>query len=88
MENKHLKNKNVKINENACGCLIDDLIGENQDSDKNKNNELINNRLCSSHENDLEVYIDPDTEKVSYDFYMRKLTDGLPIIPPTKRKTS
>ena len=86
MENKHLNNKKVKINENACGCLIDDLIGENQDSDKNKNKELINNRLCGSHENDLEVYIDPEIEKVSYDFYMRKLTDGLPIIPPTKEK--
>lgn len=86
MGNKHITNKNVKINENTCGCFIDDLIGENPEMDKNRKKELKNNRLCSSYENDLEVYVDSDTEKVSYDFYMRKLTDGLPIIPPTKEK--
>ncbi len=80
------KNNVIKTNDNACGCLIDDLIRENPENDKNKKEKLENNRFCSSHESDLEVYVDPDSEKVSYDFYTRKLTDGLPIIPPTKEK--
>ena len=33
--------------------------------------------------NDIEVYVDPDPEKTSYNFYIRRMTDGLPIIPPT-----
>ncbi len=86
MGNKNITNKNVKINENTCGCFIDDLMGENQEMDENRKKEPKNSRLCSGYENDLEVYVDPDTEKVSYDFYMRKFTDGLPIIPPTKEK--
>ncbi len=87
MENRKIKNDDIKINENTCGCLIDDLIRENLEDGKDKKEKPNNsNRLCGSHENDLEVYIDPDSEKVSYDFYMRKLTDGLPIIPPTREK--
>jgi hypothetical protein len=46
MGNKHITNKNVKINENTCGCFIDDLIGENPEMDKNRKKELKNNRLC------------------------------------------
>lgn len=71
--------ENKKINsEKACGCLIEDLIGENvQKSD---------DRLCKLSENDFEVYVDPDVEKLGYDFYMKKYTDGLPIIPPTKNR--
>ena len=80
------KNNEIKTNDNACGCLIDDLIGENLENKKNKREKLENNRLCGSQESDLEVYVDPDNEKVSYDYYMRKLTDGLPIIPPTKER--
>ena len=57
-----------------CTCLIEDL------SDKTEDNE----RLCEVRPNDIEVYVDPDPEKTSYDFYIRRLTDGLPIIPPTR----
>ncbi|MFZ0442088.1 MAG: hypothetical protein WAL81_05565 [Methanobacterium sp.] len=57
-----------------CTCLIEDL------SDKTEDNE----RLCDVRPNDIEVFVDPDPEKTSYDFYIRRLTDGLPIIPPTR----
>jgi hypothetical protein len=57
-----------------CSCLIEDL------SDRTEDNE----RLCELRPNDIEVYVDPDPEKTSYDFYIRRLTDGLPIIPPTR----
>lgn len=70
---KKLQNKKIN-SEKACGCLIEDLI------DRPKNND----RLCKLSENDFEVYVDPDMEKLSYDFYLKKYTDGLPIIPPTK----
>lgn len=76
-------NKPVKINKNACGCSINDLIGscgENKKISPKINEE----RLCSAHESDFEVFVDPDIEKTNNDFYMRKMTDGLPIIPPTK----
>lgn len=43
-------------------------------------------RLCKSHENDFVLYTDPDPEKITYDFYRRRFTDGLPIIPPTKKR--
>lgn len=74
------KKTQQNISNDICGCFIDDLIGENIE------NKTSNDRLCNSHENDLEVYVDPDIEKISHDFYMRKLTDGLPIIPPTRDK--
>ncbi|AEG17150.1 hypothetical protein [Methanobacterium paludis] len=83
MEKK--ENKNVKISENACGCSIDDLIGEGCGENK-KNPKISNERLCSAHESDFEVFVDPDIEKTNNDFYMRKITDGLPIIPPTKAR--
>ncbi len=67
--------KNQKINKDTCGCSIEDLLAQNiEDSEK---------RLCSASKNDMEIYVEPDTEKISYEFYMKKQTDGLPIIPPT-----
>jgi len=72
---KKLHNKKIN-SEEACGCLIEDLIGD----EVQKNDD----RLCKLSENDFEVYIDPDVEKLSHDFYLKKYTDGLPIIPPTK----
>lgn len=65
-----MNNKKV---DNACGCSIEDLLRENVEEE----------RLCKAAENDMEVYVDPDPEKLSYEFYMKKQTDGLPIIPPT-----
>ena len=96
MQNKK-KKEEIKVND-ACGCLIDDIIGENmenspneeddkRDNLKNQKTPIINSkRLCNVRESDMEVYIDPDSQKVSYDFYMKKMTDGLPIIPPTREK--
>ena len=69
------KSKFTKTTEN-CGCLVEDLL----DSKKN------NSRLCKVQSNDIEVFIDPDPEKTSNDFYNRRMTDGLPIIPPTKTR--
>ncbi len=66
---------NNKKLDNACGCSIEDLLNENVEGDEQ--------RLCKAAESDMEVYTDPDPEKLSYDFYMKKQTDGLPIIPPT-----
>ncbi len=67
-----------KIIDNSCGCLIDEFIIENSP----------NERLCSVQEADFEVFIDPDVEKVSNQFYMKKETDGLPIIPPTQSRVN
>ena len=67
--------KFTKTSEN-CGCLIDDLL----------DNKKPNSRLCEVKSNDIEVFIDPNPEKTSYDFYTRRMTDGLPIIPPTKSR--
>jgi hypothetical protein len=71
--------KKIKSNKQYCGCLIDDLLEKTQE----KNAE---DRLCSARGNDVEVYVDPDVEKVGQDFYLRRLTDGLPIIPPTRER--
>jgi hypothetical protein len=65
-----------KVSKDKCGCLIDDLL-----IDKDKNSEL-----CSTRSSDIEVFTDPDPEKISYDFYIRRMTDGLPVIPPTKER--
>ena len=67
-----MNNKKV---DNTCGCSIEDLLKENVEENEQ--------RLCKAAESDMEVYVDPDPEKLSYDFYMKKQTDGLPIIPPT-----
>lgn len=59
----------------TCGCSIEDLLNENIEKGEE--------RLCGASSNDMELYIEPDAEKISYEFYMKKQTDGLPIIPPT-----
>jgi hypothetical protein len=41
-----------------CGCLVEDLIDTKKP----------NSRLCEVKPNDIEVFIDPDPEKTSYDF--------------------
>lgn len=67
--------KNPKINKDTCGCSIEDLLNQNIENGEE--------RLCGASKNDMEIYVEPDAEKISYEFYMRKQTDGLPIIPPT-----
>jgi hypothetical protein len=66
------KNKIIKDN---CGCSIEDLLNENLEKEEK--------RLCNVSKSDMEVYVEPDAEKISYEFYSKKQTDGLPIIPPT-----
>ena len=70
--------KKIKLKKRDCGCLIDDLLEYKAISDEK--------RLCNAHESDVEVYVDPDVEKVNLDFYLRRLTDGLPIMPPTRER--
>ncbi|MGC9517626.1 MAG: hypothetical protein ACP5C3_08020 [Methanomicrobiales archaeon] len=71
------KNKNSE--EISCGCEIADLL-----ENSNENKQILN-KLSSSQDN---IVIDPDVEKLSYDFYSKKLTDGLPIIPPTQDRVN
>ena len=67
--------KETNIPKDNCGCLIDDLIRSDDKKDET---------VCRTRSSDIEVYADPDPEKVSYDFYIKRMSDGLPIIPPTK----
>lgn len=67
--------KNHKIIKNdACGCFLDQDINKTEDI------------LCKEQESDVEIIIDPDVDETFHDFYKRQLTDGLPIIPPTKER--
>ncbi len=65
-----------KRDKDVCGCSIEDLLNENIEKGETK--------LCEVSKNDIELYVEPDAEKVSYEFYKKKHTDGLPIIPPTE----
>jgi len=59
------------MTDQGCGCLIDDLLhGED----------------CGNNHNKGKVLVNPDVEKLSQEFYLRHLTDGLPIVPPTKER--
>ena len=80
MDNKDKKEENkVQRIDGNCGCLINEFIVENnQDSDQ----------LCKVQEADFEVFTDPDMEKISNEFYMKNLTDGLPVIPPTRSRVN
>lgn len=70
-----MKKNATESNDQTCGCLIEDLLDDSKDE-----------RLCSSNPNDIEVFTDPDPEKTSYNFYIKRMTDGLPIIPPTHER--
>ena len=69
------KKDNVK--DFDCGCGIGDLL-----TDTNK----ANDRYRQGSAYFKTAYVDPDVYKVSYQFYLKKFTDGLPIIPPTQEK--
>jgi len=83
------RRNNLKIND-ACGCSISDLIGENPENCVKEEATRItvenSDKLCNAHNNDVEMYVEPDAQKISHDFYLKKMTDGLPIIPPTREK--
>lgn len=70
------KAKKIPIRDN-CSCRVDDFIIENSQK---------NDRFCNIHGADFEVFVDPDIEKVSHQFYMKNQTDGLPIIPPIESR--
>ncbi len=74
----------IQKNDKNCGCLIEDILNE----EKEEGEKILNNspKLCPISSEDIEIFIEPDVEKTSLDFYQKKLTDGLPIIPPTKQK--
>jgi hypothetical protein len=70
----------------SCGCLIEDILGESSEKSKDKQSiEFSKNsdRLCPTSAQDIKIFVDPDVEKISLDFYRKKYTDGLPIVPPT-----
>lgn len=74
-----MKKSTPESNDQTCGCLIEDLLEDSSSKEE---------RLCSSNPNDIEVFTDPDPEKTSYNFYIKRMTDGLPIIPPTSERVS
>ncbi|MDD1775437.1 MAG: hypothetical protein LUQ24_07890, partial [Methanobacterium sp.] len=76
-ENRKKEEYKTQIVNQSCGCQLDEFIVQNR-SDKE--------RLCSVQGADFEVFQDPDVERVSQNFYIKKQTDGLPIIPPTKTR--
>lgn len=69
-----VNDKKIVQSDDLCACSIEGML-----EDKNEEN-----RLCSSSSNDVEVFVDPDPERISQKFYLKRMTDGLPIIPPTK----
>lgn len=76
------KKDKKKVSDNSCGCSIDDLMNYEAVSYSNTDHD----RLCWARDSDMEFFIDPDPEKISQEFYQRRLTDGLPIIPPTRER--
>lgn len=79
------KKDKVMVSEQACGCLIDEILEKKEKKDEQNKNE---NRLCSARESDMEFFVDPDPEKTGIEYYQRRLTDGLPIIPPTRERVN
>jgi hypothetical protein len=76
MDSMAREGKKNKKNTN-CGCLLDDIIqGEvcGAESPGEENSSV------------KEILIPPDAERISHEFYLRHLTDGLPIIPPTRER--
>ncbi|GAB6055623.1 hypothetical protein JCM15415_09390 [Methanobacterium movens] len=61
----------------SCGCLIEDILTESEDSKCSRQPEN------SDYNKKESIMVDPDVEKISLDYYQKKFTDGLPIIPPT-----
>lgn len=76
MSNKFVKNRN------SCDCMLNDDLKQNKDFKNIKHDHY----SISSSKDEGEIIIDPDVEKISLDFYQKKFTDGLPIIPPTKKR--
>jgi hypothetical protein len=73
----------------SCGCLIEGMLRESPEKSKTKTTiESVkkSDRLCPTSTQDVEIFVDPDVEKISLDFYKKKYTDGLPIVPPTRER--
>lgn len=71
-------NNKLIQSKSRCACSVEDIL-YNDDKDE---------KLCGARSSDVEVYVDPDPEKISQKFYIQRMTDGLPIIPPTKERVS
>jgi len=70
----------------SCGCLIEDILGESPEKSENQQSaesSKKSEKLCGINLPTNEIMVDPDVEKVGLDFYQKKYTDGLPIVPPT-----
>jgi len=65
------KDQKMDFPENSCGCLLDDIL---------------NAEFYDTGTQGERILIPPDVEKISHEFYLRHLTDGLPIIPPTRER--
>lgn len=75
------------VNENSCGCTIDDLM-DDKPNNRSKKAKINDDSLCATRDSDMEFFVDPDPEKVSLKFYQNRFTDGLPIIPPTRERVN
>ncbi len=75
------------VNENSCGCTIDDVL-DDKPINGNKKPIINDDGLCGARDSDMEFFVDPDPEKVSLKFYQNRFTDGLPIIPPTRERVN
>ncbi len=67
------EDKKVKITTDSCGCLLDDILKKD---------------ACEVESPGEEILVHPNSERVSHEFYLHHLTDGLPIIPPTRERVS
>ncbi len=67
--------KDSKSSPDKCSCSLEDLLEEDGEGG--------GERLCRTSSHDMDIYVDPDADKISRQFYIKKQTDGLPIIPPT-----
>lgn len=68
----------MKKNKSDCGCSIEGMLSQNVRNEEEN--------LCNASPSDMEIYVEPDAGKISHEFYIKKQTDGLPVIPPTRER--
>lgn len=69
--------KEVNPTTKSCGCLLEDILkGDVGDVESQAKEDFPGE----------EILIPPDAERISHEFYLHHLTDGLPIIPPTRER--
>ncbi|MDP3485509.1 MAG: hypothetical protein Q8S06_08405 [Methanobacteriaceae archaeon] len=58
----------------SCGCLIEDILGESPEKSRDKptiESVKKSDRLCPTSSQDVEIFVDPDVEKIILDFYQK-----------------